>query len=254
MIPTAWSRPCAVHATLYNTYWIRFPYAGLTFEDALQNTATLFECARQAGVQKIVHVSVTQASENSSLPYYRGKARQEKRLAESGVPYAILRPTLVFGKEDILVNNIAWLLRRSPIFPIFGSGNYRVQPVYVGDLAALAVRLAGEPGGVTIDAIGEETFTFAELLRLMLAKLGLRTRLVHLSPRLGIFFGRLIGLFTRDVLLTTGELEGLMQSLLTSTQQPNGKTRFSDWLEANMDTVGSSYSSEIQRHFKWSGS
>ena len=133
-------------STLYNTYWIRFNYGGDTFEKAVRNTATLFECAKEAGVGRIVHISVTQASAKSDLPYYRGKAQQEQALANCGVPYSIVRPTLVFGKEDILVNNIAWLIRKFPVFPIFGSGQYKVQPVFVEDLARIAVTSAGSPG------------------------------------------------------------------------------------------------------------
>ncbi len=239
-------------STLYNTYWIRFPYDGATFEQAVQNTATLFRCAKEAGVRKIVHISVTQASIKSDLPYYRGKARQEQALIDSGVPYSIVRPTLVFGREDILVNNIGWLMRKFPAFPIFGSGQYKVQPVFVEDLAGIAVASAREPGNVTLDAIGPEMFTFEELVRLIAARIKSGVRLIHISPSLGILLGRLIGFGLGDVVLTRDELKGLMDELLTSNQVPNGTTRFSDWLESNGDELGSRYSSEIKRHFKWS--
>lgn len=238
-------------STLYNTYWIRFDYGGATFEQAVQNTATLFECAKEAGVGRIVHVSVTQASAKSDLPYYRGKALQEQALIDCGVPYSIIRPTLVFGMEDILVNNIAWLIRKFPVFPIFGSGHYKVQPVFVEDLARVAVASAQEPGNLTLDAIGPETFTFEELVRRIATRIKPDVRLVHISPSLGILLGRLIGLGLGDVILTRDELKGLMDELLTSCQVPNGATRFSDWLESHGDELGSSYSSEIQRHFKW---
>ena len=156
--------------TLYNTYWIRFPFDGQTYENALENTNTLFRCAKKAKIKRIVHISVTQASIDSDLPYYRGKAIQESMLKESGVPYSIVRPTLVFGKEDILVNNIAWLIRTSPVFPIFGSGHYRVQPIFVEDLAEIAVHQSMATAGTTVDAIGPETFTFRELVGLVMEK------------------------------------------------------------------------------------
>jgi NADH dehydrogenase len=238
-------------STLYNTYWIRFPYEGATFEQAVQNTATLFKCAKEASVRKIVHISVTQASVESDLPYYRGKAQQEQALIDCGVPYCIVRPTLVFGKEDILVNNIGWLIRKFPVFPIFGSGQYKVQPVFVEDLARIAVVAAQESANVTLDAIGPETFTFEALVRLIAARIKPSVRLVHISPSLGILLGRLIGFGLGDVILTRDELKGLMDELLTSSQIPNGTTRFSEWLESNGDQLGSGYSSEIQRHFKW---
>lgn len=238
--------------TLYNTYWIRFPFDGQTYEDALENTETLFRCAKNAGVKRIVHIGVTRASLDSDLPYYRGKAIQELMLKESGVPFSIVRPTLVFGKEDILVNNIAWLIRTSPVFPIFGSGRYRVQPVFVEDLAEIAVRQSTDTAGTTVDAIGPETFTFQELVTLMAAKIGGNPRLVKIPPSLGVFCSHILGVFLRDVLLTRDELKGLMDELLTSGQAPNGTTKFSEWLEENKLAVGRSYSSEVARHFRWS--
>lgn len=238
--------------TLYNTYWIRFPFDGQTFESAVANTRILFQCAKEASVKRIVHVGVTQASLNSPLPYYRGKAFQELMLSELGVPFSIVRPTLVFGKEDILVNNIAWLIRTCPVFPIFGSGLYRVQPVFVEDLAEIAFQQSTAPTGTTVDAIGPETFTFEQLVRLVADKLGRKIRTLRVPPSIGILCGQVLGLFLRDVLLTRNELEGLMSELLTSQQPPNAPTRFSDWLEENKSSAGRHYSSEVARHFRWS--
>jgi NADH dehydrogenase len=249
--PAALVSSLAGAETLFNTYWIRFEYAGQTYAQALENTRLLFTCARQAGVRKIIHISVTNASLDSDLPYYHGKAVQEKMLAEAGVDYAIVRPTLVFGKEDILVNNIAWLIRKFPFFPIFGGGDYHLQPVFVEDLARIAVGQIKGESSVTLDAIGPEKYSFLEFIRLLADKLGRNTRLVHLPPRPGISLGKVIGTFLGDVLLTENELRGLMEEYLTSTQVPNGTTRFSTWLEENKTTIGSVYSSEIGRHFKW---
>jgi uncharacterized protein YbjT (DUF2867 family) len=240
--------------TLYNTYWVRFPFDGQTYESALANTQTLFQCAKQAGVKRIVHIGVTQASVNSDLPYYRGKAIQESMLSESGVPFSVVRPTLVFGKEDILVNNIAWLIRTSPVFPIFGSGRYRVQPVFVEDLAEIAICQSMSPPGTTIDAIGPETFTFQQMVTLIAAKIGRSPTIVKVPPSIGIFCGKILGLFLHDVLLTRNELKGLMDELLTSRQLSNAPTKFSAWLEENKSTVGGCYSSEVARHFRWSAS
>lgn len=238
-------------STLYNTYWIRFEYGGATFRRVVENTATLFQCAKKAGIAKIVHISVTGASVGSRLPYYSGKGLQESALLESGVPYSIVRPTLVFGQEDILVNNIAWFIRKFPVFPIFGSGQYRVQPVYVGDLACIAIAGAKDVQSTILDAIGPEVFAFEDLVQLIASRIKPSVRLVHVSPRVGIALGQIIGLAVRDIVLTRDELQGLMDGLLTSDQPPNGTTRFSQWLEANKDTVGTKYSSELGRHFRW---
>ena len=239
---------------LYNTYWVRFDHGDSTFEKAVKNTEVLFRCAREAGVGRIVQVSVTRCSVDSALPYYAGKARQEEALGRSGVPYTIVRPTLVFGREDVLVNNIAWLLRTFPVFPLFGACDYRVQPVFVEDLARLAVDAAtGEPG-LTFDAIGPETFTFEELVRLLRTAVRSHAWLVRVPPALGVAAGRLVGLLLGDVLLTRDELRGLMEEMLTSDQAPNAPTRFTRWLTAHADVVGASYTSEMARHFRWRGS
>lgn len=238
--------------TLFNTYWIRFERDGQTFDSALRNTRTLFECARAAGVKRIVHISVTNASIDSRLPYYRGKAGQERILVEAAVPHSIVRPTLVFGTEDILVNNMAWLIRKFPLFPIFGSGSFRVQPVFVEDLATVVVEQASATSNVTLDAIGPETLSFEAAVQLMARVMGSKTRMVHVAPSLGLLAGRLIGLALRDDILTKDELAGLMQELLISQQPPNCPTRFSDWLGENKQTIGRRYTSEMGRHFRWS--
>lgn len=237
--------------TLYNTYWIRFEYDNQTYRQTLKNTITLFDCAKEAGIKRIVHISVTNASENSDLPYYSGKAEQEKALINSSVPYSIVRPTLVFGDEDILVNNIAWLIRKFPFVPIFGNGKYRVQPVFVEDLASIAIDSSKEKQSIIIDAIGPETFTFQEFVELITSVIKPNIKLIHIPPAIGIMFGKVIGLAMRDNILTRNELKGLMDEMLTSKQKPNGTTAFSDWLNKHKEKIGSKYSSEIQRHFRW---
>ena len=137
---------------LYNTYWIRFAHGRTTFDLAVENTRTLFEAAKRAGVGRIVHFSVTNVSSGSALPYFRGKAQVEDMLVGLGTPYAIIRPTLVFGEGDLLLNNMAWALRRFPVFPVYGNGDYPVQPVYVEDLAAQAVEAGSQSESSVIDA------------------------------------------------------------------------------------------------------
>jgi uncharacterized protein YbjT (DUF2867 family) len=236
---------------LYNTYWVRFNHGSSTFAQAVKNTEVLFQCAVEAGIQKIVHISVTNASSDSPLPYYRGKALQEEAMESCGMQYAIVRPTLVFGKEDILVNNIAWLIRNSPVFPIFGDGQYRVQPVFVDDLAAIAIESAGQTKNHTVDAIGPEEYTFESFVRLIAKTLSRNAVFLRTPPGLGIILGKVIGFALQDVLLTKEELDGLMTNMLTSDQEPNGRTEFSAWLRENKQSVGSTYCSELERHFRW---
>lgn len=235
---------------LFNTYWVRFEHGGKTFAQAVANTKKLIRAAEHAGVRRIVHVSIANPSLDSPLPYYRGKAEVEEAIRGSRLTYAILRPTVVFGLEDILINNIAWMLRRFPFFAIPGDGDYGVQPVFVGDLASLAVA-AGERNDCEIlDAVGPEIFTFNELVKKIAAGIGRRAHVVHVSSALSLLFTRLMGFAVRDVILTREEIDGLLASLLVSCEKPTCVTRFSDWLRENAPGLGKSYASELQRHYR----
>lgn len=237
-------------AVLYNTYWVRFARGDTTFERAVQNSRALFEAARDAGVSRIVHVSITNAGAGSGLPYFGGKARVEDALKTLSVPYAIVRPTLVFGVEDVLLNNMAWAIRRFPFFPIVGSGDYLVRPIYVDDLAALAVAEGSRTGDSVTDAVGPETLTFEALLRLLAAAVGSGCRFVHTSPAVSLALTGLVGLLIRDVVLTRDEIDGLTASLLTSDGPATGTTSLSEWLDANGEALGRRYVSELSRNFR----
>lgn len=235
--------------TLYNTYWVRFDRGKNTQPRAVENTRKLVQAAVSAGVQRIVHISITNPSPDSHLPYFWGKAANEQTVIECGLSYAILRPTVLFGAEDILINNIAWLLRRFPIFAIPGDGSYRLQPVYVDDLAKLAADVGYAQDNVVWDAVGPDIFTFEEMVRLIGKTLGLNRGLLHVPPRLALAAAQFLNLFVDDVLLTPEEVDGLMADLLVSSEPPRCTTRLGDWLEGNKENVGASYASELMRHY-----
>lgn len=234
---------------LFNTYWVRFNYGDETFDRAIEKTKTLIEAAVEAGVRKLVHISITNPSLDSRLPYFRGKAELEKIIQSSGIPHAILRPTVIFGPEDILINNIAWLLRHLPIFSVPGPGGYRIQPVFVGDVADLAVRAMEESGNTVRDAVGPEIFTFDEMVRLIAAEIGTNARIVHVHPAIALTLSTLLGFALCDRILTREEIDGLMAGLLVSTALPTGETRFSEWLRQHAGRIGVKYSSELARHY-----
>lgn len=236
-------------ATLYNTYWVRFPRGDVTFDRAVRNTETLIGAAKDAGVRRLVHVSITNPSEDSPFAYFRGKAAIERMIRGSGLSYAIVRPTVIFGKEDILLNNIAFVLRRFPLFGIPGSGTYRVRPVSVEDLAELCVEAGQQGEDQVIDAVGPETFTFEELVRLIARTVGSRARIVHVPPAVALSAAKLIGSVVRDVVVTKDELEGLMANLVVTDGPATGQRRLSDWLTDNASSVGRTYASEVSRHY-----
>ena len=234
----------------YNTYWVRYAHGRVTFDLAVENTGTLFEAAKNAGVGRIVHFSVTKPSSESALSYFRGKAKVEDMLVGLGVPYAIIRPTLVFGVGDLLLNNMAWALRRFPIFPVYGSGDYPVQPIYVEDLAIQAVEAGSRSESFVVDSAGPDTLSFEALLRLLASSMGVRARLVRTPPSVGLALTGLVGLLMHDMALTHNEVVGLMDGLLTSAETPTGTTRLSDWLSDNAGGLGRRYVSELRRNWR----
>ena len=232
---------------LYNTYWIRFNHKLFTHAEAVRNTETLFLAAREAGVERIVHISIANPSEESPLEYYRGKGYLERRLKESGLSYAILRPTVLFGKEDILINNIAWMLRHLPVIGVFGDGRYRIQPIYVDDLAALAVEYGAQQNNATVDAIGPESYAYRDLVRTIGRLIGVWRPMIPVPPSLGFLATSVLGKCVGDVILTREEISGLMADLLHVDSPPTGTTQLSEWITANADTLGRHYTSELAR-------
>jgi uncharacterized protein YbjT (DUF2867 family) len=236
-------------SALINTYWVRFPHGQSTFEGAIQNTRTLLDAAKRAGVQRIVHVSIANPSLDSPLGYYKGKAQLEESVKSSGLSYAIARPTVIFGAGDILINNIAWFLRHFPVFGVPADGRYGVRPIYVEDMSKLLADSATQQTNAIIDAVGPETFSFDELVSRIGAQIGVRVHLIHVSAPLAYISTRIVGWFTRDVILTWEEYKGLTDNLLVTEGPATGTTKLTEWLAANRDCVGKHYASELARHF-----
>ena len=232
---------------LYNTYWVRFNHENFGHETAVANTLTLFNAAKEAGVERIVHVSITNPSLDSHLEYFSGKAQLEAALQNLGVSYAILRPTVLFGKEDILINNIAWMLRHFPLFGVFGDGRYRLQPIYVDDLAKLAVEQGQLSENRIIDAIGPETFTYRELVLAIGKIVGRERPLLSIPPSLGYAVGWIVGKLVNDVIITRPEIEGLMADLLYVDSPPAGQTKLTEWARQHAAELGHQYASELGR-------
>ena len=237
-------------SVLYNSYWVRFSHGRVTFDEGVSNSRILIQAAKEAGVRRIVHLSIANPSLDSHLPYYSGKARVEKAIIESGLSYAILRPTVIFGAEDILINNIAWFVRHMPFFAVPGSGQYQLQPIFVEDIAELAVNAGQHESNLAIDAVGPEVFSFDDLVRLIAVAVHSKTRLVHVRPGVALSILRLVEPFVGDVVLTREEIDGLMANLLVSKEPPTGQTRFSEWLAQNQSILGVKYASELKRHYR----
>ena len=235
---------------LYNTYWVRFARRGISFDTAVANTRSLIRAAEEAGVRRVVHVSITNSSKDSPFPYFRGKALAEEIVLGSAVSHAIIRPTVLFGGGDVLINNIAWLARRLPVFAVAGTGEYHVRPVAVDDVARLAVDAGCREDDIVIDAVGPDTYTFEELVRVVAMAIGRRVRIVHVPPGFVVGLAKGLGLVVRDVMLTRDELRGLMAELVATDGPATGTTRLSEWLQEHAAEVGRVYASELARHYR----
>jgi NADH dehydrogenase len=242
--------------TLFVTYWMRFARGDATWVKLVANVARLAQAATATGVRRIVYISVSNAGHGAPTAYFRAKAAAEDAIrsatrGSASTSHAIVRPTLLYGSDDILINNMAWALRRLPVFGIPGDGRYWVQPVHVDDVADLVVELAARDDNVETDAAGPERLTFNEIVATVRAAVHSRAVIVHLPPPLVLASTRVIGTFMRDVILTGDEIRELMQSLLVSTGPATSPTRFTDWISAHAGEIGRHYSSELGRNFRF---
>jgi NADH dehydrogenase len=235
---------------LFNSYWIRFAHGDVNFDKAVQNSKTLIKAAADAGVRKFVHISIANPSIDSPLPYYHGKAVVEEAIRDSGMSYAILRPTVIFGDHGILINNIAWFLRHLPVFVVAGDGQYGIRPIFVEDLAELAVNLSQSEENCVIDAVGPESYTFTGLVEMLRQTIGTHTMIMKMPPALPLLAARGLGMLLGDVVLTSDEVIGLTSGLLASDQPSTGDTHLSAWVRENKDWLGKTYMSELKAHYR----
>ncbi len=235
---------------LVNTYWMRFPRNGLDYADAVENIRILTEAAVEAGVNRMVHVSVSNPSPDSPFPYYRGKAAAEAHVRKSGLSYAIARPTWIIDERDILLNNVAWLLRRLPVFGMPGRGNYRVQPVTGADAGRILADFAMSREDVTRDVAGPEQLAFRDVVAKTKAAMRKHRVVVPMPGWLAAAAAKAVSPLVHDVVLTRYELGGLRAGLLVSSEPPLGSTGFSTWIAQHGSAMGRTYHSELARHFR----
>lgn len=251
--PTVLAQTQAGVDTLYITYWMRFEREGRTFGQLVANIGNLVRAAAESGVRRLVYISVCNASHSGPTAYFRAKAEAEDIVRATGISHAIVRPTLLYGEGDILITNMAWTLRRFPLFGVPGDGRYRVQPVHVDDVADLLVELGLGDEAAEMDASGPDVFEFDDLVRLVAAGIGRPARLLHLPAPVVLATTRLIGLVVHDTVLTRDEITELTASVLTSRAAPTCPTRLPDWLAQNGHRLGRRWSSELERNFRLPG-
>ncbi len=240
--------------TLYNTYWVRFRHGQLTHDVAVRNNRTLFEAAVAAGVQRIVHVSIMHPSLTSADSYFRGKAEVEQALEQTGISHAIARPSVLFGGNGVLINNIAWLLRRLPVFGMGGGGRYKLRPIHVDDLARLLVSLGERTDNVTVDAGGPQSLAFREIVTTIKEAIGSHVLIVSVPGALIPVMASGLNLALRDTLLTADEYRAMAAGLADSDEPATGTTVLTDWIREQGSDLGRHYLNELDLHFRAAGS
>jgi uncharacterized protein YbjT (DUF2867 family) len=248
--PAALRESLAGAHTLYNTYWVRFAHGAISHEAAVRNSQTLFAAAKDAGIQRIVHVSITNPSLTSPDSYFRGKAEVERALAQTRIPYAVARPAILFGGNGVLINNIAWLLRRLPVFAIGGGGRYRIRPIHVSDLASLCADLGERPDTVTVDAVGPESVEFRDLVAMIKAATGSHALLMPVPGSLIPPLAAGLNLMLRDTLLTADEYRAMAAGLADSTAPSTGTVSLAQWIRRHGTDLGRRYANELDLHFR----
>ncbi len=259
LFPYAFDRPAQMADAFrgadvfVNTYYVRFNYGTVTFERAVDATRDLISLAHEAGVRKLVHVSVSNAREGSELPYYHNKGRIERLVRESGLDYTILQPAIVVGRGDILVNNIAYFLRRLPVFAMFGKGECRVQPMTLSAFADVAVEaIDGGHSNTTLPVAGPRDWTFIDMVQAIRTAVRSRALIVRAPSVVALVGLKAAGLLLGDVVLTNDEIKGLTREYLWAEQPLRRGEDFAQWLHqpAVASDLGQHYASELARHFR----
>ncbi len=235
---------------LINTYWVRFNHTKFSHQEAVENTKILMSQATKAGVKKIIHTSITNPNVSSKLEYFKGKGKLEEYLKNLSVQYSILRPSVFFGMNDILINNMAWMIRNLPIMGVFGDGSYQLQPIHIDDFADLIIKEIHSTNSNEINANGPETFTYKELISLIMKTLNINKPIYNTPPFIGYCIGKMISWLKNDVTITREEIKGLMQNYLYIDDIPKGKIKLSVWLEENKNSIGKIYANELERRKK----
>jgi uncharacterized protein YbjT (DUF2867 family) len=190
--PVDWSVVLDGVDAVVNLAWYRWS-SGPRFRALGEGLVRLVEASRDRRLP-FVQVSVPPGPEHleRTLPYFTEKRRVDTALRARGPPFAILRPTMMFGRGDVLLGVMLRSIRSYPVFPLFGTGTYRVSPVAASDVARLVSRALDAPCNTTQDIGGPRTYRYRDVTDRMYQLLGRAPRYWRLSRRSSIRLARLM--------------------------------------------------------------
>ena len=151
-----------------------------------QGTRNIVAAATEAGVTRFLHMSANGARDNPRYPYLQAKWQGQQAVIESGLPYGILRPSLIFGAGDQFFNTLATLVRLNPIVPIVGDGKSMFQPIWVEDVCTCFERMLDDDAylGQGYDVGGPEQLSYEEMVDVIMRVLGRRRPKMHVPVAL----------------------------------------------------------------------
>jgi len=164
---------------------------GVSFQDVhVRGTENVLAEAARAGVKRFVHMSALGTRPGAATAYHRTKWAAEEAVRSSGLDFVIFRPAPVFGPGDQLFMYLASVLRWTPVMPVFGSGDYPMQPIHVDDVAEYFVRAVRQPGvgGQTFEIGGPDVFTYRDALKIIMQASHRRRPMIRVpaGPLLGL--------------------------------------------------------------------
>ena len=180
-----------------------------TFETTVVGgTRNVVQAAVAAGAGKLVYLSAMGTEAEALSRYHRTKYEAEQTVIGSGLPYVILRPSVIYGPGDGFVSLLAKLIRRSPVTPVFGSGRYQLQPVYIDDMTEIMTRALTSKSvlGQIVDCGGPEKLEYVSILDHIGAVLGKRRFRLHLPMAAARLMAVVLETFLRPAPLTRDQL------------------------------------------------
>ena len=183
-----------VNAVQFPNFPIENRRKGWTFEDVdLKGTRYQVDAAKDAGVRRVVYISGVGASKDAGKHWFRYKWEAEKYLQDSGLEWVVIRPTWVYGPDDVALNRFLGFAKRLPFIPMFGDGKQSMQPVFIDDVGRVGADAALKPeaAGNVFELGGPDVMSMDDVLRTALEVQGKKKGLLHQPALLGKTIGAL---------------------------------------------------------------
>lgn len=195
----------------------------------------LAKATREAGISNVVHISGIGVDTESDSAYVRSRAQGDAALRDSIPGAVIMQPSVIFGPEDQFFNRFAAIARMSPVLPMFGGGDNKLQPVFVGDVAkAVAKALGGEAkAGANYELGGPQTPTMREIMQFICSTTGRKRLLVPIPNGIGHYFALgteiastlSLGIFPSMLVVTRDQIKVIgLDNVVSAAAKQEGRT------------------------------